>query len=53
MPAANAPQHTQIIFELNYAFASPLYATLASGVFEELASKMMAAFEERAKEVYG
>ncbi|CAO1616177.1 unnamed protein product [Sympodiomycopsis kandeliae] len=43
---------TQIIFELNYQFSSPLYATLASGVFQELAGKMMSAFKQRAEEVY-
>lgn len=44
---------TRIDFHLEYAFASPLYGAMAGGIFQELSGRMMVAFEQRAKEVYG
>ncbi|PWN22978.1 hypothetical protein BCV69DRAFT_103874 [Microstroma glucosiphilum] len=44
---------TRIDFSLDYAFSSPIYSALAGGIFKELSTKMMNAFEERAVEVYG
>lgn len=44
---------TLLTFDIAFAFASPLHATISKGFFSRVSSMMVTAFEERCIEVYG
>ncbi|KAG8865377.1 hypothetical protein FRB96_000267 [Tulasnella sp. 330] len=44
---------TLLSIDINYAFASPTHATIASKVFGSVSSQIMQAFEKRCLEVHG
>ncbi|MEG9529857.1 type II toxin-antitoxin system RatA family toxin [Mannheimia indoligenes] len=46
-------QSCKISLELNFEFSSPIVALVFGKVFNELTLKMVNAFKQRAKEVYG
>ena len=45
-------ERTEVALDLAYEFASPFYAIAAGSVFEDVAGKVMLAFEKRCREVY-
>ena len=47
------PDSTWLIFEVDFAFRSPLYRQIASVFFEEVVQKMVSAFEQRCGRLYG
>ena len=53
-PSAGRPAGgTMITFRIEFAFRSSLLQSLMGVMFEEVASRMVAAFEGRAKQLYG
>lgn len=46
-------QSCKISFELSFEFSNPMVALIFGKVFNELTLKMVNAFKQRAKEVYG
>ncbi|WFD29347.1 hypothetical protein MSPP1_000356 [Malassezia sp. CBS 17886] len=48
---SGAPQ-THVVFTLQYAFSSPLYAALARNAFATLSTQMVDAFRQRADALY-
>ena len=53
LPAAGKSPRTRVKFALHYSFANQIYATLASQVFQKLSTKMIDAFTQRARTLYG
>jgi coenzyme Q-binding protein COQ10 len=51
--AAHPSGGTMITFRIEFAFRSSLLQSLMGVMFEEAASRMVAAFEQRAKQLYG
>jgi len=49
----NSPGPTLVTFDLTYAFANPLYATISGKFFGQVSELMVQAFEKRCLEVYG
>ncbi|KDQ15477.1 hypothetical protein BOTBODRAFT_173955 [Botryobasidium botryosum FD-172 SS1] len=47
------PGPTRVTFDLTYAFANPLYASISSRFFGQVSELMVQAFEKRCVEVYG
>lgn len=45
--------NTEIDFELDFEFSSPLFGALIGGIFEKATSKTTEAFEQRAKDLLG
>lgn len=48
-----SPHSVWVDFEVDFEFKSALYRQVASMFFEEVVKKMMAAFEQRAGQLYG
>ena len=47
------PLSVWLTFDIDFAFKSPLYRQVASLFFEEVAQKMIGAFENRCHTLYG
>ena len=47
------PQSVWVDFEVDFAFKSALYSQVATIFLEEVVKKMMGAFEQRCRDVYG
>ncbi|KRZ18824.1 Coenzyme Q-binding protein COQ10 -like protein A, mitochondrial [Trichinella zimbabwensis] len=52
-PNADDPETCVVHFSVIFEFRSPLYASLANLVFEEVTTNMINAFFKRARDVYG
>ena len=50
---ATGPDSCEIEFHVDFAFRNPLFEKLAGQYFDRAFRKMVAAFEERAQELYG
>ena len=50
---ATGPDSCEIEFEVDFTFRNPLLEKLAGQYFEKAFRKMVAAFEQRAEELYG